>query len=394
MTEPAAAGMPTPRAFLRVGGVTLARHQLGLAMAMDCQRVICIAREVTAELIALQHEAERAGARFHIITGARSLTSLVTANDDLLGLDEGLLADSQEARSLLEPGHTVLVQPVETGIAAGFERLDLNHATAGAFRIPGRLVERLTELPPDCDVLSALTRIALQAGIPMQEVPAAARDGARWRLIRSEAEAHATENDWIRLHMDERRSATPVVLLSRLGLLALGPSLLHAGNGSKVAMLAALAAMLMGLGAGWFGFTVAGFLLCALAWILREAAGALRGVERASLSLPSSSLSPEDVLGWLIDLALVALVVWSAPLTPWESLAERAFAPLMLVILIRLVPRLFDRSWAPWIEDRVILALLLAVSAGIGFLIGAVQLLAVLLALAAMLLPGGKLRLT
>jgi hypothetical protein len=383
-----------PRAFLRVGGVTLARQQLGLALAMDCQRVICVAREVTAELIALQHEAERAGARFHIVSGPRALASLVTANDDLLALGEGLLADPEEAKALLEPGHTILVQPVEAGVSAGFERLDLNNATAGAFRIPGRLVERLLELSPDCDVPSALTRIALQSGIPTQEVPAAARNGARWRLIRNEAEAHTTENDWIRLHMGERRSATPVILLSRLGLLALGPSLLHAGSGSKVAALAAFAAMLIGLGAGWFQFTVAGFLLCAVASILRETSGVLRRVERASLSLPPPSLSPEDILGWLIDLALVALVVWSTPLAPWESLAGRAFAPLMLVILVRLVPRIFDHNGAPWIEDRVILALLLAVSAVIGLLVGAVQLLALLLALTAILLPGGKLRLT
>ena len=57
MMEPAGAGQTAPRAFLRVGGATLARHQLGIAVALECQRVICIAREVVPELIALQHEA-------------------------------------------------------------------------------------------------------------------------------------------------------------------------------------------------------------------------------------------------------------------------------------------------------------------------------------------------
>jgi hypothetical protein len=394
MTEPAGAGVPTPRAFLRVGGVTLARHQLGLALAMGCQRIICVAREVTPDLIALQHEAERAGAHFHIISGPRALAGLITANDDLLGLTEGLLAESKEAAALLEPGHTVLVQPVEVGVAAGYERIDLNHAMAGAFRIPGRLVERLLELPADYDVPSALTRIALQAGVAMQEVPASARDGARWRLIRDEAQAQAVEDDWLRLHMGERGAPTPVTLLSRFGLWTLGSSLLHAGNGSRVALAAAFAAVLMGFGAGWLDFAVVGFVLLALAAVLRESAAILRRIERTSLSLPPSSLAPEDLLGGLIDLAVVALVVWRTPAMPWDALAERVFAPVMLVILVRLAPRLADRVVAPWIEDRVVLALLLAVAAGTGFLPEGVQLLALLLALAGLLFPGGKPRLT
>lgn len=394
MMEPAGVGVPVPRAFLRVGGVTLARHQLGLALAMDSQRIICLAREMTPELIALQHDAERAGARFHVVSGARALSGLVTANDDLVILGDGLLIEPQEAAALLERGHGVLVQPVEAGVAAGFERIDLNHASAGALRLPGRLVERLSELPADCDVHSSLTRIALQAGVPMLEVPAAARDGARWRLIRSEADAHAAEHDWIGLHIGQRRSATPTGLLARIGLTAFGPSLLHAGSGSKVGALAALAATLLGLGAGWFGFVVTGFLLVGSAAVLREIGATLRHVERISLSLPPESISLEDVLGWLVDLALVLLVVWNVPLMPWETGAERAFAPVMLIMLVRLLPRIFDRNWAPWVEDRVTLALLLAASAGIGFLVGAVQSLAVLLAIAGLLLPGGKLRLT
>jgi len=394
MTEPAGAGVATPRAFLRVGGITLARHQLGLVQAMDCQRIICLAREVTPDLIALQHEAEKAGARFHVAQGPRALAALITANHDLLALTEGLLVDQQQVIALLEPGHAVLVQPVEAGVVAGFERIDLNHATAGAFRIPGRLVDRLLELPPDCDALSALTRIALQAGVSMQEVPAAAREGARWRLIRDETEAHDAESGWLRLHMGERRSQTPVILLSRFSLTTLGPSLLHGGSASKVAMVATLATMLLALGAGWFGFPAVGFLFCALGAVLRESAAILRRIERNSLGLPPPSVPFEDVVGGLFDIILVLLVMWNVEVLPGEGIVSRAFAPLMLIFLVRLVPRMFDRAWAPWIEDRLVLALVLAVAALVGLLLGAVQLFAVLIALAGLIFPGGKSRLT
>ncbi len=100
MTEPAETGQPLPRAFLRVGGNTIARHQLTLALALDCQRVICIARDLSPDLIALQHAAEDAGVQFHVVPGARALLQLVTGVDELLVLNEGLLVEPRAARGL------------------------------------------------------------------------------------------------------------------------------------------------------------------------------------------------------------------------------------------------------------------------------------------------------
>jgi hypothetical protein len=394
MMEPAGTGQAAPRAFLRVGGATLARHQLGIALALECQRIVCVAREIAPELIALQHEAERAGVRLHVIPGPRALAGLVTANDELIAFTEGLLAAPQEALALVEDGHAVLVQPIESGLAAGFERIDLNHAAAGLIRIPGRLVEGLAELPPDVDIPSALTRIALQAGIAMQPVPAAAREGVRWKLVRDEVEAHAVEGAWIRLHIGEGQMPTPGILLSRLAVLAIGPSLLHAGSGPRLVAAGALALMLIALGAGWFGYAAVALALCAIAWTIRRAAGLLERVEHDSLSLRKSPVSAEQVLGLLLDIELIALVVWSAPLPPWEPLLTRLFPPFILLCLVRLLPRVLLRGWIGWLEDRALLALLLALAAAIGVLVPAVQVLTAGLAAAALLLSGGKAQLT
>lgn len=394
MMEPAGTGQSMPRAFLRVGGATLARHQLGLALALECQRIICVAREVTQAIIALQHEAERAGARLHVISGPRALAGLVTANDELIVFTEGLLAAPQDALGLIEAGHAVLVQPIESGLAGGFERIDLNHAAAGAIRIPGRLVEGLADLPSDCDIPSALTRIALQSGIAMQAVPAAAREGARWKLVRNEVEAHAIESAWIRLHMGDGALPTPGILLARLGVLALGPSILHAGSGWALVALGALAVMLLALGAGWLGHAAVALLLCAIAWTLRRAAGLLERVEHDSLNLRKSAVSGEQILGWLLDIELIALVAWASPLLEWESLLSRVFPPFMLLALTRFLPRVLLRGWIAWLEDRALLALLLALAAALGVLEPAVQVLTMLLALAALLLSAGKAQLT
>ena len=393
MMEPAGPGVPTPRAFLRVGGATLARHQLGLALAMECQRIVCISRQVGPEIIALQHDAENAGAQFHVIAQARKLAGLVTANDELLVISEGLLVAQRDALQLLEGSHAVLVLPADTGTGAGFERIDLNHASAGLMRIPGRFVERLYELPGDCDVPSALTRIALQAGVAMREVPLASREGAKWCVVRDEAEAHAIERDWIRLHIAHARGTSPAAVIARLGVMTFGPSLLHSQSGTKLIGRASVVLLLFALGAGWLELIVTGFVLCAIATILGQAASMLRSVERNALNLPVPALSSGAIFGWALDCTLILLVFWSIPLTPWETIMpwgtvpERAFAPIVLLLMRRLVVRLHDGNWVGWVRDRTLLCVALAIAASMGMAHEVVQILAIVIALAGLLVP-------
>ena len=56
MIEPAVPGT-APRAFLRVGGVSIARQQLGLVLALAAERIVCLAAGMSAELVQLQHAA-------------------------------------------------------------------------------------------------------------------------------------------------------------------------------------------------------------------------------------------------------------------------------------------------------------------------------------------------
>src|SRR3546814_15413590 len=80
ITEPAGAGQALPRSFLRVAGASVAQHQLGLALALDCQRVICLARGTSPELIEVQHAAEDAGLQFYIATDTRQLSEIGRAS--------------------------------------------------------------------------------------------------------------------------------------------------------------------------------------------------------------------------------------------------------------------------------------------------------------------------
>ena len=382
--SPVASG---PRAFLRVGGMSVARHQLGLVLALGCERIICIASTLDAELVTMQHVAEKAGVQFHVVPGVRALAGLVSAADELIILSEALLAMPADAVGLLEAGSTVLVLPAESGIPAGFERIDLNHAAAGAMRLPGRLAQQLEQLPSDCDAASSLMRIALQAGVTQKMVPPASRETARWTLVRDEAEAHAIETPWMVLHTATKVAVTPGRWIARLVVRRIGPSLLHAGSNANIIVLAAAVTMLMSIGAGWFGYAAAALMLAGFGWTIRQSAALLSRVEHDSLQSAPSRWPREVVFSWLFDCALVAILCWGIDRPLWQTPLEHIFPPLMLVSLLRLLPRMADTRWAVWLEDRLLGVLVLATAAIAGALGETVYITAVTLALAGIVAP-------
>lgn len=382
-----------PRAFLRVGGLTVARQQAALALQLECERVICIAIGLSPELIEVQHQIEAGGAQFHLVGQPRALLGLVSAVDEIVVLADGLFASPSAAANLLAEGQAILVQPIEQGLAAGFERIDLNHAAGGIMRLPGRLMERVAELPPDCDVASALLRIALQAGIRQKPIPAPGQNGVFWTLVRSEEEAHAIEPLWIRQRTRGEGALSPSNGLALLGVRSFGPALLHAGRGGRVLATAAAANLLMALGAGWFGLAALGLGLCALGWVLFQSAQMLSRIE-SDFTLPRKRLELSGLFGWATDIVLILLAAWSLQQDSGHNLADALFAPFILVAMLRILPRLAGPRWAPWFNDRALLAavLIAASLAGLGDM--AIRIAASLAALAGILLPIGQKQLT
>lgn len=394
--EPAGPEPALPRAFLRVGGISLARHQLGLALALGCERIVCIARGLRPELVELQHVAEGQGARFHVVSGPRGLVGLVTANDELIVLADGLLVALSEGVAQIEAGQGVLVQPIELGQPAGFERIDLNHAAAGAMRLPGSLIERLADLPADCDAASSLQRIALQAGLAQRMLPAGLAETGAWRLVRDEGAAQLAEGEWFRQHTGTAGAGSASEMGARLAVRSVGPALLHSGSGGNAVGFLALTAVLLALGAGWFLYSATALVLCAMADVLRRGASILLRIERHSLNLPRSVLPRELLFGWGYDVALILILSWSQAAAPGEGAFAHAFPAIMLVAMLRLIPQLIDAGWARWLEDRGLAALLLAVIAAAagGMPGGLLPALAVALAVVGVAWPNRPSRLT
>lgn len=353
------------RGLLPIGGRSILRHQLGLALALGCARIVVLAETLTGDLVALQHAAEAGGARFHVIAAARALAPLVAAEDELLVLGEGLLAMPEDALRLLGDGPVVLTVPVEAGLPLGFERIDINNAGAGAMLLPGKLVAALGDLPGDWNPGSALLRIASQARVVQRELPALLLDQGRWRLIRDEAEAHHAEPGWVRLHTAGAQVRSPGSWLAAGVVRLLGPALLHAGTRPYVIALGAVITALLGAGAGWFGWCGPGFAMLALAWLVHEVAALLARIERDSLIAWSGGAPLDRLAEWVLDGMFVTLCAWRSeiPAVTGVPTGIAWFPPIVLFLLFRLLQRLQpDEAWIWWLGDRFLVGILLAVS--------------------------------
>jgi hypothetical protein len=364
-----------PRAALPFGGRTIALRQLDFALAWGAERIVCLAAGLEPAVIALQHGAEGEGARFNLVNGARSLLGLVAGDDDVLVLADGLLPLSHRALEVLEQGRTVLLLEAEAGVAAGFERVDLNHAWAGALAVPGALVERLGTLPPDVEPVSALLRVALQARIPERLLPQAVLGSGSWSLVSAADQLARREATWLGGELANVSPVAPGSWLVRKLVGRTGAELLR--KGTKPAAFAAGGAVfaLGGVAAASQAWPAAGLLLAGVAWLLAEASGGLRSIARAGIHRKAGPEWPWQLLSWVIDAAFVAILA----LTAEGALQERLFAPFMLLGLLRIAPRLVKGKIAAALGDRAVLAALLAIAAAAGGLASTVQALAILL---------------
>ena len=216
-------------------------------------------------------------------------------------------------------------------------------------------------------MFATLQRLALQAAVPQRLLPPQAYEGGRWSLVTGEAEAHAVEAAWIRLHTSVEGRATPGMLLARKGVRLFGPALLHAGSSGTVVAIAAVVLDLLGLVLGWFGVIAPAMILFATAWVLFLSASLFGQVERRSLRLPRPALSPAMVYSCLMDLGLVQVMTWNIAPKSDLGLCGRSFPPIVLLGLLRLLVQVMDRQNARWLADRMVLALVLAAAAMVGW---------------------------
>ena len=358
---------------LPLAGKTIARRQLDFALAAGCERVIALGNGALPEALALRHATEARGARFQCIGDAHGLLGAVPAGDELLVLASGLVAEDTSALEALERGSAVLVLPAGPGVAAGFQRIDLERAWAGALVLPGRLVERLSDLPSDSEATAALLRIALQARVAEKRLAEEALDNGSWSIVTDDADLASRQRAWLKRNLPELAGLGAGRRLVNLALRELALPILSMPRALPALWGGVVAALGAAIGAAAYGWSGVGFVLAALGALLTDFTAGVLHLRSAPFG-PSGNRRLAALASGVVDAALAAVAVLAID-GDWIN---RLFPPLVLLAALHAGRPGGWPGIAALLGDRTVVALLLAVAAALDLAGPAVMLLALL----------------
>lgn len=358
-----------------LAGKSLALRQLDFALAAGCERIVVLGDGAAPEAIALRHAAEATGAKFQALRDGHGLLGTIRAADDLLVLAPGLLPEAEAALTLLAKGHAVLVLPAGPGVAAGFERIDLERAWAGALIVPGGLVERLAELPPESAPAAALLRIALQVRVPDRWLSEEILTEGSWSMPGATASFASIEARWLKRNLPPAASPAPGRKLALSVLQAIGTRLL-ASHRTVPGIVGGIAFLLGGsVALAVYGWPFLAFLGVAAGAFLSDLFGGFARLRDAPFVRRRGRWNPSALIPWLVDAGLTTCGVLAID----GAWAHRLFPPL---VLLGVLHALKPAQWAGLTAlpgDRAVLALLLGVAAMFGLAEPAIMLVSLAL---------------
>ncbi|WP_336986402.1 hypothetical protein [Altererythrobacter aquiaggeris] len=341
---------------MEIAGQTLAGRQLGQTLALGAERIICEIDNMSEQVFALQHSAEKAGAKFNTIKHLRDLSGLVTAADEVLVMERDAVFDDDALANWADMGPSIAVFGSDPAVAAGFERIDAEFGWAGVMLLPGRLIEKLFSLPDGMDPVSALLRIALQGGMKLMPLDAALLSDSRWALPQTREQATRLEETMLRRRLVPASVWTPISALSDRIMLATGSKLLGRSFGSARIAAASICTGLLSAMAGWFFAPAIGLAGLSAAFVLAafsRSIAVMEGGPPKCIDLPSAAVwALEAMLIWLcvmavaedqrLNVAFSAIVLLGllkisemtgiAPI--WKTVRERALLSIILALAV------------------------------------------------------------
>ena len=363
------------RAELALGGRSVLAWQVDLVRALGCKRIICLCETPGGEVLAQQRRVEAAGGEFHAIRSNLQLVSLLRADDELVLLLDGLIADVETVKSCAI-SQTAPEGPLRKSIATigadhpfakaypeDFERIDKDRHWGGFAVMRASQAQKLADMPPDSDAISLLLRIALQARVECARLEADALDSGNWMLATNHASLARAETALIEGSATIPSWAGPGQAIAALIARKIAPRGLESGCeiSAIVAIFLALSGVVLsGFGLGAWGIAIAA--VAAFAATLSNGWGRLRG----ALWSQGKSNRFSNALAIAIDvLAAVSLML---------AIGIREALPPMLAlspIAIGLARVLGGKGEAPlntfW-RDRTVHLSGFAVAAGFGIL--------------------------
>lgn len=345
-----------------IAGRTLAVRQLDFARACGAGRVIVLGSGASDSAIALRHHAEAAKLHFTAVSNAHALAGTLQDQAALLVLQPGLLPQDRLMaemlkQDVLKQGASILTLPGAAGAAAGFERIDLERAWAGALVMPGHLAERLEELPEDSDAIAALLRIGLQGRLPEHRLEDQLLANGNWSLLDAGRSSADVSRAWIARHLP----AVPRFAVSRQLAHFLASRLAHymlAAPQSLLALLllaAVLSAGSLVAAAAAGAFSAMAFGLIALLQPVLHLTANVAGLRQA----PFGAAPFPRLLLYAPDVLLLLCGV----LTIQGGAHHRLFAPAVLLLALHVCRSEAIGNWAALLQDRFLLAAAFAIAA-------------------------------
>ncbi|MFZ1741959.1 MAG: hypothetical protein WAT93_03850 [Pontixanthobacter sp.] len=369
-----------PRGFARIAGRSILQRHVEFALESGCGQIVCLASNLTPELIDLQHFIEKSGARFQAIRDIKPLSGIVKASDEVLALADGLAFPPDVAREALENGKRILVFPADQAVGLGFERIDRERAWAGVAMVSGGLVERLSNLPSDIDVQSSLMRLALQTGTQAVDISGLSVVGEQWVVVNGDEPRAQFETRWLDQNSKPTTWISPVrAMVDRAATAILRR---HPHPAKLINALGCLSATLLLVAAGCsvMVFPLAGLVSLAGASIVQRF-----GITFAKL-YRGEQVQSQGGRWWAafqslsLDLLLIVLTVISVPSRHRAGAAFAAFVAMGLIHLIEIQgDKIFRPKLRELLSDRTLLALLLVAGLTLGNITVILQLFASLL---------------
>lgn len=336
-----------------IAGRPLLLRQFDFARACGVERVIAYGNGAPEDAEALRNAAARAKIAFAAIASAHALVALVDWADELIVLQPGLVPEAASAIDAIREGERVLSFSAGAVRGGGLERIDAANMWSGALVLSGALVDRLEQLGDDADPHAALLRIALQAHLPLHQLPAAAMVDGSWTRTRPGADEAALNTARVRRLAGPGVARQPSRWAADWALARFSLPLTQ--RRFTVAAGVAVALILLGAGlvAGRNGWIAPAFVAIALAVPVLHLARLLERVRRAAFQ-------PSRLPRWLGTLPDAALLI-AGTLGIDGALHRQLFPPLVMLIALRLMPPV--GQWRAAIADRALAALAIALAA-------------------------------
>jgi hypothetical protein len=384
------------RAELALGGRSVLAWQCEAVRSLGCEKVVCLTRRLGEEIIALQRAVEADGGEFHAVRSGLQLPGLIKAEDELVVMLDGLIAErgaieavACQDGALLKGVATIAAShPLAQSCPQAFERIDRERSWAGLIVMRAAPVQQLADLPGDGSTVSLLLRLALQAGTPCREIGVEALAEGDWLLATSSEVLEAREQVLIDRTLDETPWSGPGRALAQEIARRIAPRGLAIGplaGAGLAALLMVLGAGLALLGWGATGLALASAGAFAAAWsdeaskLARELAGERK---RAILHAGQDAL-----LDGLASVALIGAVISSGD-GSISSLGAAALGPFAIG-LARLAAGISGPLARAFWQDRTVQLAIFALAGSFG-LLGPVIALVGLAALTQLLLRSGR----